>query len=60
MIRVRTCDIPLWLYELVEVRLDEAEPLLDAAFDVSATLAHITEDLLATHVSQELPTKAGG
>lgn len=47
----RTCNIPLWLDILVEVRLDKAEPLLDAAFDVSPTFANITEHWLASSVS---------
>lgn len=35
----------------MEVRLDKAEPLLDAAFDVSSTFSHIAEDLLAGSIS---------
>ena len=36
---------------LVKVWLDEAKPLLDAAFDISATLTNITQDFLAIQVS---------
>ena len=46
-----TCSVSLRLDELVEVGLDERKPLLDAAFDVSATLAHVAKDLLAAMVS---------
>ena len=42
-----TCDIPLRLNVLVEVGLHKGEPLLDAALDVTASLADIAEDLLA-------------
>lgn len=45
---VLTSDISLWLNVMVEVRLDETEPLLDAAFNVSATLADVSKHFLAT------------
>ena len=38
-----TTDIALRLDKLVVVRLDEAEPLFDAALDVSSALTHITK-----------------
>lgn len=46
-----TGNIPLRLDILVKVRFHECEPLLDAAFDVPASLADVTEDLLAPQVS---------
>jgi len=44
-----TGDVPLRLDVFMEVWLDEAEPLFDATFDVSATFTYITEDCLVSH-----------
>lgn len=41
--KMRTCNVSLWFHVFVEVGLDKGEPLLDAALDVSAAFAHITE-----------------
>lgn len=38
-----TSNIPLRLHIFVVVGLDKAEPLLDATFDVSAALSHVTK-----------------
>lgn len=42
MLRLTT-NVALRLNILVVVRLDKAEPLLDAALDVSSALSHITK-----------------
>ena len=54
---VRTCDVSLWLDELVEVGLHEGEPLLDATFNVSATLAHITNHWIVMSVEYLQPVQ---
>ena len=41
-----TSNMPLRFDILVKIWLYEAEPLLDAAFDVSSTLTDISKDLL--------------
>lgn len=46
-----TGDIPLRLDVFVEVGLDKTEPLLNATFDISTTLAYIAEDLVAPAIS---------
>lgn len=46
------CDISLGFYEFVEVRFDEGEPLFYAAFDVSAAVGDISEDLRSALVSE--------
>ena len=38
-----TCNVPLWLDKFVEVGLDEGKPLLDAAFDVTASLTDVAQ-----------------
>jgi hypothetical protein len=42
MLRLTT-NVSLRLNILVVVRLDKAEPLLDAALDISSALSHITK-----------------
>jgi hypothetical protein len=48
-----TGDIPLRFHITMEVRLDEAKPLFDTAFDVSSSFTDIAEDLLALRISPE-------
>jgi hypothetical protein len=43
MRRKLTTNVTLRLNVLVVIRLDKAEPLLDAALDVSSALSHITK-----------------
>ena len=38
-----TCDISLGFNEFRGIRTDIGEPLLDATFDVSAALTHVTK-----------------
>jgi len=38
-----TRDVPLWLDKFVEIGLNEGEPLLDAAFDVTAPLTDVAQ-----------------
>lgn len=54
----RTCDISLWLHKLVEIWLDKGEPLLDAASDVSTTLADITNHCIAMSAEYIQTTRA--
>lgn len=38
-----TCDVSLGFDEFRGIRTDVGEPLLDATFDVSAALTHVTK-----------------
>lgn len=48
--RSLTSNIPLRLDVFVEVWLDKAKPLLDAALDISTSLTDVAKDFLAAQV----------